>query len=262
MKRRLASLVIALALFFAPITAIVAPANAATIAKIAGTGTGGNIALQGGSGASISATTNVAVPAGSFIVFALSIRTTSGTNAVTSGQDTAGNTYTCINTIALNANGGLCYSNTTVTLPLGGSIQGNFNVTGLCDIIGSAWTNVASSPLDAASVAPTSGAGTSMNLGTTGTLALGGSNELLIAFESMNTGGTQTDSGGWTDMGTSGSNQAHLAAQLVTATTGVNDTVSSTVSNTWSGDLVGFKSASSGGAAPVCSLETMGVGDC
>lgn len=226
-------------------TALTAPVSAGTIAQISGTGTGGNIALHGGSGSSIVGTTNVDVPLGKFIEASVSIRTTSGTNAITGAVDSAGNSYTCVPTIAINANGGKCYSYTTVDLPLGGTITVSFNVSGLCDIIASAWSNVGA--LDtSATPSPTNGAGTSMNVGTTGTLALGGTNELLLGSESMDTGGSQTDSGSWASLGTSGSNQVHAAAQLVTATTPVNLTVTSTVSNTWSGLILAFKST--GGA--------------
>lgn len=235
------------------LASLATPAAAATIAQIPGGGTGGNIALHGGSGAAIVGTIDTAIPAGGFVVAGASIRTTSGTNAVTGAIDTRGNSWTCLNSIAINANGGVCYSKIVNALSIGDTIQINFNVSGLCDIIAFALTNVAAtSPLDPASPAPASGSGTIMNVGTTGVLALGGANEVLVGMTSMNIGGTQTPPIGWTDLGTSTSNQLHMAFELVTLTTPVNYTDTSTVSNTWSGLLSAFISA--GGAVAKNSL--------
>lgn len=255
-------LLLALALSFA----LIAPAQAASITQIIGSGTGGNIGSStvGSGGLTLSLTTNVTVPIGGFIVVGILQRSSGG--SPTGCSDSAGNTYSIsAQTFNTNVGAAICYAPVTTALSSGGTITMTHSSTSPAKAIQAAAFNnvVSSSPLDGA-VATATASSTAIGVGPTGTLACQGGSvtacELIFTVSSIGNLGTITESSGFTSLGDQPTNASgHFAFELVGATTPVTYAATNTLSGTLANQMAAFKAALGGGAA-VCTRALLGVG--
>lgn len=231
----------ALATGFAPISATISGGCIASGCVASGS--------NNGSANVTSSSTTVDIPIGSLVFFVASIR--ANANFTCSDTATGGsNTYT---TVSVNNTSGQgttsCWSVTTRDLPIGSTFTGTQASTSAKGILVAAFSGAASSPLDAASPAGTSGASADPSVGPSGTWTCpGGSNcSLQIGLYSTSvTLSVSTESAGFTPLGsetatTSGS--LHFAYQIVSVTTATTYAPVNATSGNWAAQLRGFKAA-------------------
>jgi len=245
------------------LTALAAPAQAG-VAIIAGSGTGGQLANGTSTGTTtVVGTTTASVSAGSLIVVGVGIRNINFTSACT---DTAGNTYT----LAVNKGVGggdavIYYSYTTSVLSSGATITCTNSNTSGKGLIAVAFSGSDPTPLDAATPVGTTGSGTAISVGPTGTLSCptpsgGGNCEALVGFYQTSATAATTEDAAFTDLGTltANSSNVHMGYKLVTANTAITYAPTNTNSGTWVAVLGAFKSAT--GALTVHNLSSAGAG--
>lgn len=254
--------------------ALCAPAHAA-IAILAGGGTGN--AIGSGSVTSASATfaitTTADAPPGTLLVVGGEIRANPGTmNSCTDNAATP-NTYSALPPSAPPsqplANARIFYTIVGTDLPNGGTITCTFNTAAsdLKALIAVAFTGAAASPADGTgTITSATGVTNSLSNGPTPTLACPGSGncEVVVAvsgFSSVPSAITET--GSFTSLGAAiNVGDMHMAYLIVSANTAIiyNPTVTMVSGNT-AGVMAGFVQAT-GGATPICTLSTLGVGSC
>jgi len=237
----------------------------AGVAIITGTGTGGS---QGntstGVGSTITLTFSSAIPAGSLVVANISFRNSS-TTAYTC-VDTKLNTYQAGAGVTVNAYGvQMVYSVTANALTTSDTITCTVPGTANRGLIVAAFSGVAATPFDSASVTGSAAGVTTIGpVGPTGTLACNTTaGEVVVAglgYGNAITGGAEDAT--FISLGTNDVSQGtHMAYKIVNANTAVtySPTYTETASN-WVAQLQGFKAASCTGAAIKRGLLLTGVG--
>ena len=181
--------------------ALALPAHAISI--ISGSDTGGALGHTNVSGSTtVVVTTTATVSSGNLIV----IMCVGGNLTWTAASDSAGNTYSAVaaTSYASPIAARQFYTIATNTLSSGGTITCTANsASGNKTAVAAAFSGLAASPLDSASVSQTGSSGTYTE-GPTGTLTYpGGVNvEVLLGMIEANTGGTPTNDASFTSLGT------------------------------------------------------------
>lgn len=265
MRKLLAALALLLALEL--------PAQAVGITIINGGGTGGSIASNTqntGVGLTItSSASTVDIPIGSLVHIGIWLR---ALVVYTGCTDTAGNTIPLPSQKGASS-GGLVGSGgfiTTIDEPIGTTWTCTSTSTAAKGINVTAFAAVASATPDTAgfpvtTAAGTNGGTTAISIGPSGTWTCpGGTNcSLQIVSWGNSVNPSVTEASGFTTLANLNTNNGflHEAYQIVSVTTATTYAVTNATAGNWAGILMGFASTS-GGAAPVCTLGTLGVGSC
>lgn len=241
-------------------------------ALIAGTGTNGLMASGSVNGSAniTSGASGAAVAIGSLVYIAVTQRAGGDTYASTC-SDSAGNTYSHFNN-KISPGSQLIHwywDITTILAPIGTTWTcNNASTVGKGIMVAVASGVDAVTPHDANSATPTSGTGTVMSVGPTGTLSCpgGGANcEILFAaWTNHNTGAQSAQTGGFTQFGCITTNFANecLGYEIVSASTAQSFTSTNANSDVWAMALDGFPAATGGSTNKTCTIAAVGGGTC
>jgi hypothetical protein len=237
----------------------------AGFAIINGGGTGGAIgqSVSGSGATATSSASTVDIPPGSLVVQVAGMR--ANASFTTCSDSVGGNTWSVF---AGNQQTGMsfyvCYSLTSVDLPIGTTFSFTSANTGVKSNIVAAFSGAAASPLD-----PTSAGGqsttntTSVSIGPSGAWQCPGvtnCNLQIAGFLALNSG-TVTETSGFTSLGTTAT-ETHMAYQITSATTATTYTSTLGTSSNYAGKLVGFDAAVGGGSGSTCTIAAAGGGVC